>query len=132
MLSDGYSRCSLIEAAHNEKNDPFDPRMRKAENFLTAHYKEPFCLDAAAAECNLSRRRFNDLFKTAFGQTPNRYVINRKIRYAEGLLKSSYLNVSDIAELCGFSDIYYFSRVFKTETGFSPSEYRKIGFGNDL
>ena len=87
----------------------------------TETFTETF--DAAAKNSSLSRRRFNDLFKNCFDITPNRYIINLKIDYAKGLLKSDYISVSQAAALCGFSDIYYFSKVFKKIEGCSPREY---------
>lgn len=40
------------------------------------------------------------------------------------LLKNGKLGIADIAENAGFSDLYYFSRKFKAETGMTPTEYR--------
>ena len=80
---------------------------------------------AAAEKSGLSRRRFDELFKNSFNVTPGRYLINLKIDYAKRLLTTSNIGVSQVAELCGTSDIYYFSKLFKKETGFSPNRYRK-------
>jgi len=58
--------------------------------------------------------------------TPNRYLVTRKVEYAKKLLLSKELSVTAVAELCGFSDVYYFSKVFRKETGIAPSLYRGI------
>jgi AraC-like DNA-binding protein len=48
-----------------------------------------------------------------------------KCRFAREWLKSSDLSISDIAQLCGFSDSSHMGRVFKRWQGVSPSEYRR-------
>ena len=48
----------------------------------------------------------------------------RKIEEARSLLDASSLSVTEIAEQCGFSDLYYFSKVFKEHLGVSPRKYR--------
>lgn len=125
LLSRFYRLCSLINALYEKTFIPKDKRILDAGEYISAHFRDADCLDAATKNCGLSRRRFNDLFKNCFDITPNRYIINLKIDYAKGLLKSGYISVSQTAMLCGFSDIYYFSKVFKTETGVSPREYKK-------
>lgn len=125
LMSRFYKLCSLINTLYEKTFMPKDKRILNAGEYISAHFKDADCLDAAAKICSLSRRRFNDLFKNCFYITPNRYIINLKIGYAKGLLKSGYICVSQAAALCGFSDIYYFSKVFKAETGVSPSEYKR-------
>lgn len=125
LMSRFYRLCSLINTLYEKTFIPKDKRILDAGEYISAHFRDADCLDAAAKNCGLSRRRFNDLFKNCFDITPNRYIINLKIDYAKGLLKSGYISVSQAAMLCGFSDIYYFSKVFKTETGVSPREYKK-------
>ena len=125
LMSRFYRLCSLINALYEKTFIPKDKRIFDAGEYISAHFRDADCLDAAAKNCGLSRRRFNDLFKNCFDITPNRYIINLKIDYAKGLLKSGYISVSQAAMLCGFSDIYYFSKVFKAETGISPREYKK-------
>ena len=57
--------------------------------------------------------------------TPSEYVSNLKIQHACELLISKLFSVSEVAGLCGFLDISYFSKVFKKQMGICPSEYMK-------
>lgn len=66
------------------------------------------------------RKLFWDLFQT----TPNRYINNLRISYAEELLSTSVYSVEQVAERCGFSDVKYFSAVFKKKLGCPPSVYK--------
>lgn len=52
------------------------------------------------------------------------YVNANRIGHAKKLLKSTSLQIQDIAVRCGIPDIHYFTRLFKRETGISPREWR--------
>lgn len=120
-----YSLCSEIQKYRNRPYAPGGERIKAAQDYLNLHYKEKNCLDKAAEICGISRRRFNDLFARACRVTPNRWITLKKIEYAKSLMTVDGISLGSIAEDCGFGDVYYFSRVFKSETGLSPSCYRK-------
>ena len=119
-----YRLCGMVDNARKKGYSKKDLRMVTAKEYIERNYISSDCLDAAASCAQVSRRRFNDLFKNTFGITPNRYVIKLKTEYAKQLLGVKELSVSEISEMCGFSDIYYFSKVFKSETGLSPRDFR--------
>ena len=79
--------------------------------------------ETLASLCGISYSYMKKIFVKKFGVPPKKYILQLKINYAGDLLKSGMYSVSQIAELCGFSDIYYFSRQFKEYTGLSPSAY---------
>ena len=120
-----YRLCFLVEQARKKTYSKKDSRMTLVKDYLDRKYREKDCLEKASELSGVSRRRFNDLFKNSFGITPNRYIVKLKTEYAKQLLRVAELSVSEVSELCGFSDIYYFSKVFKSEYGISPSDYRK-------
>ena len=124
-LSYFYRLCARFEEIRNKKYSKSDTRITAAKEYIDLHFKEKDCLANLEIICGLSRRRFNELFKKQLDITPNRYIVMRKVELAKQLLESDELSVSEISEICGFSDIYYFSKVFKSETGFTPREYRK-------
>ena len=101
-----------------------DSRITVAKDYIDSHFNESDCLAHAIADSKITSRRFGDVFKNTVGTTPNRYLVSRRIERAKELLSVGGLSVSDIAEICGFSDVYYFSKVFKTETGVSPSRWK--------
>ncbi len=83
------------------------------------------CSIAKLAEMyRMTPAHFIRSFKSAYGVPPANYRTRRRIAQGRQLLASTELSVAQVAELCGFSDALYFSRVFKAQTGRSPSAYR--------
>ena len=67
------------------------------------------------------------LFSKEFGTTPYSYQIDRKMQVARTLLADTGMTVGEIAESLGYSDMHYFSNLFKSKCGVRPLEYRKKG-----
>ena len=120
-----YRLCAEFCRIRSKPYAPRDTRILAAKEYLDLHFKEEGCLADACALCEVSRRRFNDIFKASFDVTPNRYLTIRKIALAKELLQAGGFSMAEVAELCGFEDIYYFSKVFRDETGLPPSAWRK-------
>lgn len=78
-----------------------------------------------AADIGLSESRFRHLFKEATGYSPTRYANLKKVEQAKDLLLSGGCNVGEAAEELGFESVFYFSRLFKSITGQSPSVFLK-------
>lgn len=65
-------------------------------------------------------------FKKVFGETPNDYVIHKRIDRAKALLDAEpLLSIKEIAVMAGYDNPYYFSRIFKNVIQMTPSQYRK-------
>ena len=71
-----------------------------------------------------SESRFIRCFRDATGQTPGRYVQDRRLRRAAEALVSTDQSIDEIAESCGFANRYYFTRVFSQRMGVPPARYR--------
>ncbi len=74
---------------------------------------------------NMSEQYFRYLFKKVYGSSPVKYINSIRIDTAKELLSTNDYSIGRIAEIVGFPDIYYFSNMFKKETGVNPSDYRK-------
>ncbi len=99
--------------------------VRKIREYLHAHYAEGFTAEELEAACGLSYKYAGTLFKEAVGQTIREYQRMLRIRRAKQLLEGTDTPITEIAQMTGFADVFYFSRVFHTEQGCSPSEYRR-------
>lgn len=78
-----------------------------------------------ASLCSISCVYFRKLFVKKYGMPPSKYITMLKIQKAKGLIISDFISFNDIALACGFTSIYHFSKVFKKETGMTPTEYKR-------
>lgn len=99
--------------------------VEEAAAYIESHYSENVSIAQVAELSNYSQRHFIRLFAAAYGKTPQRYLIDTRIRHSCALLKRTNLSVTEIAIRCGFSDANYFSRIFRRVTGLTPNGYRK-------
>lgn len=93
-----------------------------------------FDLSQAIADTGYSPSYFRKLFKSSTGLAPIVCFNRMRVEYAKTLLRQSgdQQPIRDIAEAAGFSDPYYFSRVFKEHTGMSPSAYLTLPFDRSM
>ncbi len=77
-----------------------------------------------AKNVNLSAGYLSDLLKTETGKTAKEHINLYLIERAKNILLSSELSVSEVAYDLGFGYPQHFSKMFKSKTGLSPSEYR--------
>ena len=77
-----------------------------------------------AEQCNMSQTYFRRLFHSLYGVSPKQYILSARMRWAKTMLKSTDDSITEIAENCGFDNVYYFSRAFRNHQGVSPSQYR--------
>lgn len=97
----------------------------KATMYFNEHYSEDISIDEYAQNNHVSVSWFIRNFKQCTGSTPMQYILSKRIYNAEILLRDSTYNVTEIAEIVGYDNPLYFSRIFKKVKGISPSEYRK-------
>ena len=89
--------------------------------YIDEHFSDPtLTLDDLAKLSGLTPHHMSVLFKKKFGVPCWQYMIDTRIEAAVRLTQSPGYTVRMIAEQCGFSDVYYFSRLFKRRTGISP------------
>lgn len=92
---------------------------------MQREYHRDIPLEEYAAECCLSLSRFSHVFKKCVGLAPGAYRTELRLNRAKELLLFSDLPVGEIGELVGYPDANYFARLFRTQTGMPPGEYRK-------
>lgn len=121
-----YSLCALIEGALTEKPPSkrhSDPIFDEIRAFTDMHPEAS--LSVIAESFGYSRVTVNKLFRKHTGETAGVYIQKLRIEKACRLLEQTTEPLKAIAPLCGFSNEYYFSSVFRKCTGYTPCEYRK-------
>lgn len=97
----------------------------KAMLYFADHYNEDICIEDYAEENHMSTSWFIRNFKEYTGSTPMQYILSKRMHNAETLLQNENYNISEIANIIGYENPLYFSRIFKKVKGISPTEYRK-------
>ncbi|MGX2993275.1 helix-turn-helix domain-containing protein [Streptomyces sp. JNUCC 64] len=100
------------------------PFLRRARDLIDRAYAEPLDLATLAAEAGCSRFHFLRSFQAAYGETPGRYLTQRRIERARDLLRATNLTVAEICHLVGYSSVGSFSSRFSDVVGVSPTAYR--------
>lgn len=102
---------------------PADPQ--NCLDYISSHYNNSLLsIDLIAEETGLSPRRIAQTISEKYACNFKTYLNRIRIHEAKRFLLSSELTVGEIAYKVGFNTQSHFNRVFKTETGLSPSEYR--------
>lgn len=101
-----------------------DERIAQARQAIESDFTRPFSLRDAASRACLSSAHFCQLFGREVGVSPGEYVIRLRMHRARQLLSDPTIPVSRVAQLVGYDDAYYFSRLFRRRHGSSPSAFR--------
>lgn len=103
-----------------------DALFTSLENYVTKRLPEQITLSSLCRHCGVSQSTANRIFRKHTGMTFLEYLTTRRISLARALIdKDPSLMIKEVASRCGFSDPLYFSKVFKSATGLTPSEYAK-------
>lgn len=94
-------------------------------NDIREHYTEDIQLTTLASKYSVSIARLSTDIKKKIGMTFSDYVTQLRIQRAKELLPDESMSISEIAEIVGYNDYFYFIKVFKKVQGISPSKYRK-------
>ena len=98
-------------------------RIKPALDYMTQNYDKSMSNDELAKIADMSTIYFRKIFTETMGIAPIQYLHKLRIEKAKNMLKSDYGKISDIALTVGYANVYHFSKMFKSHTGVSPSEY---------
>lgn len=102
--------------------------LQKLEYYLDQHYMEKLSLATISEHLRIGRTKLCALAKElSGGRTLSHLIAERRVRAAKVLLLQSNAPISVIAEQVGVSDYNYFSKLFRSVTGTTPSAFRKAG-----
>jgi AraC-like DNA-binding protein len=131
MLSIVYKIISTIQSREQSAymSNKHYKKMSASLEFIEHNYQDNRITTPMLAEMSgMSLRYYNTLFTTFFGCSPKRYIMNKKIEEAKKMLLNTVLPIHEIALCGGFSDEFYFCKVFKREVGMTPTEFRRFNY----
>ena len=126
---EAYADLLRLMAQYIEVNDLISDDERSLgvliQNYVQRNIGSKITLGDLSWNLHCSTVTLTEHFKREFGMTIMQYVAKERMKYAEELLLEGELSVHDIAEKCGYPDVEYFSRNFKSVHGVSPREWKK-------
>ncbi len=115
---------SVAQSIHRPPRKNRSIPLRQAELFIQDNLNHPLRLEDVAKYVHISGRHLSRLFEQTHRQTFTDYVRDRRIRKASDYLLHSSLSMKEIAEICGFRSVHYFTKMFTQLVGMPPGKYR--------
>jgi len=98
----------------------------KAKNYIETFYNTHITIEGIAKQLSIDRRYLYFLFKKQFNMSPQQYLVDFRMKKAAYFLTVHNLSPGETALLCGYPDVFSFSKMFKQKFNVSPLNYKKI------
>jgi two-component system response regulator YesN len=108
-----------------EEGNNYPRVIGEAKRYIREHYAEEVTLAEVAAVVGLTPSYFSTVFKEHTGMSYSEYLTWVRLERAKELLKETHYHVYEIGQMVGYTNQYYFNRLFKKITGLTPLDYRK-------
>lgn len=103
-----------------------------AMHYFRKNYNTEISIEEYSESRGLSNCWFIQCFKEITGSSPLQYILKLRISNAQSLLENTYYTITEIANMVGYTNSLYFSRLFHKYIGMSPKEYRKVKLKENL
>jgi len=100
-------------------------KVQQLLSYLNSNYAEKISSSEVEEMTDCNFDYINRIFKQLTHRTIFSYLNMVRINHAKELISTTNMKLSEIGQAVGFSDLYYFSKVFKKATGISPSTFAK-------
>lgn len=117
-----YGAMSQIRLSHEADSRT---ALNRTKAYIDSHYSESLTIERLARMAEISPKYYVNLFKKTYGISAIDYLTEARVNAAKQLMLRSEARLRDIAHQVGYNDEFYFSRMFKKETGMSPTAYLK-------
>ena len=120
----------IVQTSHSDTikqifGNLFKPNEYAFQEVVQKNLFEDLNIEDLAFLAGMSLSSFKRKFNAVYGTTPNKYITSKRLEKAQSLLRFSDMLISEVAYDCGFSDVGYFSKLFKKYYNYSPSEVKK-------
>jgi AraC-like DNA-binding protein len=109
----------------SDRELPVFQTVAKAVEIIRRDFSKVIVIEEIARVCGQSLRQLQRRFRTAFGITPQEFLIKTRVLAAQRMLEETSNNASEIARLCGFVDASSFTQHFRKRIGITPTAYRE-------
>lgn len=120
-----YSFALLDNALHPEHNDTKrNQNINHIRKYIDDHFSEhDFSLGKMGKDLSYNPKYISHVFKKQFGIGIADYLNTIRVQNACAMIEQGFTSVTDIADRCGYSDAQYFSKIFKSKMGITPTQY---------
>jgi AraC family transcriptional regulator len=118
--------CTTLPRLSSYADGLSDAKLTLIKDYINTHLDLDLKLTELSSIAQISTYHFLRLFKKSVGMTPHQYILQQRIDRAKYLLKSSNLDISEIAFMVGFCDSSHLTRCFKSSLGKTPSQWRQL------
>lgn len=125
LWSNLLRRNPLLSASETTKDYSDLTIQKDMVSFINQHYSEKLSLADIAAAGNVCRSKCCSIFKYYLQQSPIDFLNYYRLEVSCHLLKNTTRPITEIATICGFNHLSYYSKLFLRSYGHTPSEYRK-------
>ena len=108
-----------------ERRLPVFQTVAQAVEMIRRDYAQALLIEQVARSCGQSLRQLQRHFQSAFGITPQEFLLKTRVLAATQLLEQSSLTATEVAQQCGFVDASAFTLHFRKRMGVAPAAYRK-------
>ncbi len=130
QLTEILSILSTYGLDYMRSTDMVPSDIRLSQNiihYLMEHYQEPALSVASLAEhFNLTVSYMGSVFKKVNHTSILQFLTTLRMTEAKNLLKTRQYKVAEVADMVGYTDVFYFSKRFKAFCGYSPKEYMQL------
>lgn len=116
----------VVITGEGEESLTVSAMVQRAQQMIQDYYNQGVTLEEIARKLHVSEEYLSTQFKKETGTTFSETIRKCRIEKVKELLVNSTLKLNQIADLAGYSDPKYMSKVFRDETGMLPAEYRKM------
>ncbi len=116
----------LFQTFEEQKRLADNKPIRMAKQYINQNYNTALTLESVSAYIGFNPAYFSSLFKKETGKNFMEYVMELRIHNSKQLLIQTTKDIADIAMEVGYTDLKYFSKLFKKISGLNPSEFRRL------
>ena len=120
-----YRMLSSSSFAHSPQRTD-SRRILKVREYIGEHYRTEIRLNDLAELVGMTATSFSRFFKLRTGRHVSEYIIDIRLGHATRMLVDSTNSIAEICYECGFNNVSYFNRIFKSRKNCTPKEFREL------
>ncbi len=121
-----------IQLHSHQSSLPIRREIKMICQYIDQNYANNITLESLAQYMKMNKYYMSHEFKKYMHISPIQYLIERRIKECQSLLRTSSLSISEISEAVGFSSQSYFAQIFKKTLGLTPLQYRQSNTNDEI